>query len=150
MDYRDAYLLAGAEDLSREYNDLAGFFSDLYKDVYGFRPKSILGCADQYESAKALAEGLSHLKSMVDELEAYAPTAFAEEERQQKKATDDFEAYVLNCLQVGATSRADAIAWICDSYGVANQPGTHGWEHLEYLLGIPFGYISGVKPGMVG
>jgi hypothetical protein len=67
---------------------------------------------------------------------------FADREQAQKMAIDDFEAYLLNCIKVGARDRVDAVAWICDSYGVANEPGQMGWEHLEYILQIPFGYIS--------
>ena len=136
------YLLVGSEDLSREFNDLAGYYSDFHKEVYGFRPRSLALCACDYPDHQSLVEAMSHLKRLVDGVEAAAPAVFEQEELEQKKSIDDFEAYVTNCMQVGATSRADAIAWICDSYNVANENSTWGWEHLEYQMGIPFGYID--------
>ena len=140
--FRDVYLLAGSEKLSSEFNDLAGYYSDYYKEVYGFRPRHMAMCACDYPDHAALVDAMSHLKRLVDGLDAYAPTVFAQREADTKKAIDDFEAYVRGCIESGATSRADAIAWICDSYDVANMEGQMGWEHLEYLLDIPFGYIQ--------
>ena len=139
---RDVYLLVGSEELSREFNDLASYYSDFHKEVYGFRPRQMALCACDYPDHAALVEAMSHLTRLVDGVNAYAPTVFAQREAETKKAIDDFEAYVTQCLQVGANNRADAIAWICDSYNVANMEGQMGWEHLEYLTDIPFGYIQ--------
>jgi hypothetical protein len=138
----DAYILVGSEDLSREFNEVASFYSDYHKEVYGFRPRNMALCACDYPDQQALVEAMSHLKRLVDGLVAYAPTVFAQEELETKHAIDDFEAYVSQCIQVGAGNRANAIAWICESYNVDNANHTYGWEHLEYQVGIPFGYIQ--------
>jgi hypothetical protein len=142
MSYENEYLLVGSEALSREFNDVASYYSDFHKEVYGFRPRSMALCACDYPDHNSLVEAMSHLKRLMDGLNAYAPTVFAQQELDTKKAIDDFEAYVSMCLQVGANDRADAIGWICDSYGVANEAGQMGWEHLEYLCAIPFGYVQ--------
>jgi hypothetical protein len=138
----DSYLLAGAEDLSREFNDLASFYSDFYKEVYGSRPRHMMLCACDYSNEFELYAALGALRSYVSDLEKASVEVFAREELDRKKAIDDFEAYITKCLQVGATNRADAIAWICDSHDVPNENTVWGWEHLEYRLNIPYGYIA--------
>jgi hypothetical protein len=70
-DYKDMYLLAGSEVLSREFNDLAAFYSDFHKDVYGYRPRHMALCADRYESHEALVEAMSHLDRLVQGLQDY-------------------------------------------------------------------------------
>jgi hypothetical protein len=142
IDYRDMYLLAGSEELSQEFNELASIYSDLYKDVYGFRPRAMALCACDYPSHDALFESMSHLRRMMDGLNAYAPTVFDAEERQREACVKSFEKTIAANISYGARNRSDAIAWICDSYDVQNNNSTYGWEHLEYLLDIPFGYIQ--------
>ena len=136
------YLLVGSEELSREFNDLAGYYSDFHKDVWGFRPRSIALCACDYPDHQSLVEAMSHLKRLVDGVEAAAPAVFEEERKQRERNIAEFEAQVVSNIQYGAKDRADAIAWICDSYGVANEAGQDGWEHLEWQVGVPFGYVQ--------
>ena len=142
MSYENEYLLVGSEALSREFNDLADSYSDFHKEVYGFRPRHMAMCACDYADEAALREAHQRLISLECQLQAESQHVFAQQQLDTKKAIDDFEAYVSKCLTVGARDRADAIAWICDSYGVANEAGQMGWEHLEYLCGIPFGYVQ--------
>lgn len=141
-DYNDMYLLAGAEDLSREFNDLASFYSDFYKEVYGSRPRHMALCADQYANVGQLEEALIDLRRCVSDVEKASVSVFEQEAVERKKAVDDFEAYVRSCIEVGATGRTDAIGWICDSHNVPNENSVYGWEHLEYRLNIPYGYIA--------
>jgi hypothetical protein len=141
MSYENEYLLVGSEALSREFNDLAESYSDFHKEVYGFRPRGMALCACHYADEASLRDAHLALISLDCQLAAESHHVFAQQKADRKKAIDDFEAYVLTCLQVGATDRTDAIAWICDSYGVANEDGQQGWEHLEYLCDIPFGYV---------
>ena len=49
----DNYLLAGSEELSRKFNDLASFYSDFHKDVYGTRPRYMAMVAEAYDSEDA-------------------------------------------------------------------------------------------------
>ena len=71
MEMNDLYLLAGSEDLSREFNDLASFYSDYHKDVYGFRPRHLALIASAYETREALLEAKSHLERLIDGLGDY-------------------------------------------------------------------------------
>ena len=138
----DSYLLAGAEDLSREFNDLASFYSDFHKEVIGFRPRHMMLCACDYSNEFELFAAFGALKSYVADLEAASVGVFEQKAADRKKAVDDFEAHVSKCIQVGASTRTNAIGWICEIHNVPNENSTYGWEHLEYLLNIPFGYIE--------
>lgn len=142
MSYENEYLLVGSEDLSREFNDVASFFSDFHKDVYGFRPRIMPLCACDYADEAELRDALVQVKAMLAAVQKDSVSVFEEEELRTKKCIDDFEAYVSKCIEVGATDRADAISWMCESYGVANEPSVEGWESLEYTTGVPFGYIQ--------
>jgi hypothetical protein len=70
-DFNDMYLLAGSEELSREFNELAGYYSDYYKEIHGFRPRHMALCADAYKSHRALVEAMNHLKRLCDGLSDY-------------------------------------------------------------------------------
>jgi len=70
-DYKDMYLLAGSEKLSREFNDLGSFYSDFHKDVYGYRPRSMALCACDYPDHASLVEAMSHLDRLTRDLQDY-------------------------------------------------------------------------------
>ena len=66
MNYENEYLLVGSEALSREFNDLADYYSDFHKDVYGVRPRMMALCACDYPDHQSLVEAMSLLKRLVD------------------------------------------------------------------------------------
>jgi len=66
MNYENEYLLVGSEALSREFNDLADYYSDFHKDVYGVRPRMMSLCACDYPDHQSLVEAMSLLKRLVD------------------------------------------------------------------------------------
>lgn len=118
----------------------ADIVSDLHKDAYGFRPSGSFWMA--WNEASDLRR-----QEIWDDLLEALDHAVNDQRQQQQKAVAEFESMVTNNISMGAGDRANAIAWICDAYRSEDQPGFWGWEHLEYELGLPFGYISGVKPG---
>ena len=69
--YFDPYLLAGSEELSREFNDLASMYSDFHKELHGFRPRTMALCASDYPNHAALVEAMSHLQCLDDGLRHY-------------------------------------------------------------------------------
>jgi len=71
MTEMNEYLLAGSEVLSREFNDLASFYSDFHKDLYGVRPRSIALCASAYPDHASLVEAMSHLDRLVQGIHDY-------------------------------------------------------------------------------
>lgn len=142
MSFRNEYLLKGSEELSREFNDLASIYSDFYKDVYGVRPRDMALCACDYANERELLQAFISLKARMHETEVASVSIFAEENRMREQAIKDFETNIAHYIQCGANNRATAIGWLCQAYDVLNKPGFEGWEHLEYNLNIPYGYVE--------
>ena len=69
--YNDMYLLVGSEELSQSFNDLASYYSDFHKDVWGVRPRHMALCACDYPNHASLVEAMSHLQRLVDGLHSY-------------------------------------------------------------------------------
>jgi len=104
--------------------------SDLYKDVYGFRPR--VGFWDVWESTdengrQAIWDNL--IEAHEREMERYNLA------RQQ--AIVDFEARVSDVINLGAQDRATAIRWISESLDSDSDN-----EYLEYYYELPYGYIN--------
>lgn len=116
--------------------------SDLHKDAYGFRPSQNWWM--HWEEATDDAK-----QAIWDDLISALEDSINEQKIQQKKAIESFEALVKKNIEYGAKDRADAIAWICDSYDCENAHSVYGWNYLEYEMGLPYGYISGIKPGFL-
>ena len=82
-------------------------YSDLYKDVYGFRPR---GCADAWNK-------MSDEEKQVewDHLCKQLEYVMAEEKLREQEAIKSFEGRIVACISVGAKDRKEAIGWIVDS-----------------------------------
>ena len=65
------YILVGEETLSEEFNSLAQYYSDFYKDVYGMRPRGMALVASAYPDRAALLEATSHVRRGIDGLVDY-------------------------------------------------------------------------------
>lgn len=116
--------------------------SDLYKDAYGSRPRE--GFWRHWDESTS-----DEKQGIWDRLVEAVHIQIESEDREQKIAVQEFEARIAHWIQSGAGNRATAIRWMCESYDVPNEPGVMGWEHLEYELGLPYGYIEG-KPHKYG
>jgi hypothetical protein len=74
-------------------------------------------------------------------LEEAANRLWDERKLEKQRAIEDFERQIALNMSLGAHDRHAAIGWICQAHNVENWDDQMGWEHLEYLLNIPFGYI---------
>ncbi len=99
-------------------------YSDLYKDVYGFRPRGVT-----FESVEKFQRSWDYL---VEQLEANQ----AAERVAQAENVKAFEARIVETISLGAGDRETAIRWILDA------EETDDREHLEWKLNIPYGYLS--------
>lgn len=104
--------------------------SDLHKDAYGMRPSQSFWlewrCSD--------SAGRQEIWDIL--LEA-AERAVQEEQERYAYAAIAFESRIQSLIELGAADRAMAIRWM---HQAEQTDGTH--NHLEYLLGLPFGYIN--------
>lgn len=105
--------------------DMQGAYSDLYKDVYGFRPR---GSAiwDNYE---ALGQEIEYLYGELERV-------VEREKAEQVIAVAAFEQRVSETIATGAGSREDAIRWIAQGVGYADP------DFICHEYGLPYGYLG--------
>jgi len=103
-------------------------FSDLHKDVYGFRPRG--GLWDQWHN-RTPRQKQELWNALCDELEENTKAEKAEEVR----AIDKFESRVQDVIGLGANDRITALRWIA-----GQETFYHGQdvEHFVWEQGILF------------
>ena len=112
-------------EISAELQDYRDGYSDLHKDVYGFRPRHDMRHLD-VEQWKLVYSRLYRQLDENNEAEAVAEAA----------AIIAFETRVEKVIAMGAADRAAAIRWIADA---ENADGD--LSYLAYLLGLPYRYL---------
>jgi hypothetical protein len=113
-------------------------YSDLYKDVYGFRPRN---CT--FVSVEAFDAEWEYLVNRLDEQQH-------QEKKQQEISRELFELRVNDTMElVRGIDRARAIEIIADAEGELDQMEWYGYESLEYHFGLGFGYIKSTMQGEV-
>ena len=121
---------------TKTYTFNADVLSDLHKDAYGFRPsESFFREWDLLDN-----EGKQDLWDILVETVA---DSIQREREYQRMAISEFERWVEQTMKIVTDStREDCIRMMHDAHQ------THGdVEYLEHCLGVPYGYISGRKPG---
>lgn len=114
-------------------------FSDLYKDVNGFRPRG-----HEFYDADTTDERRQEIWDF------YCQQLDEELERQkaeQAEAVVHFEAKLEELIALGAGDRENALRWLRDAQSESDR--RYGNEYLEYFYNLPFGYIDGVRPGFL-
>ena len=103
-------------------------FSDLYKDVYGFRPRGT--AMDNWDMM-----GPTRKQAYWDELcaELEANTIF--EKQQAENAVAKFEARVKDIIELGAGNRTNALLWMSGTETFYNVQCV---EHFVWEQGILF------------
>ena len=117
------------EQLS-ETEQYQSIFSDIHKDVYGYRPR--WQSTEQWNS-------LEWLKEQVAELEDALLRQEEEKVSEEAAAIEAFEARVLGTRAAGAPDRETAIRWIAEAYEIEGD-----WDYLCYQLGLPYGYFKDI------
>lgn len=113
-------------DMTRA-EELQNLYSDMYKDAHGFRPRHVDTTHWTEEMFVAEFEALELVIRQEELLRAF----------NEGQAIERFEARMANLMATGAQDRATAIRWIMEAEGAAGDP-----DYAEYLLGVPYGYIS--------
>jgi hypothetical protein len=108
--------------------ELQSIYSDLYKDVHGFRPRHL--SSEQWKNEDLISKWIDDLSL---ELEAQLKDLKSEE----AQAIKTFESKIELLMNAGAKTRETAIRWLHESNG------THGdADYLCFTFGIPYGYLS--------
>ena len=103
-------------------------FSDLHKDVYGFRPRGII--MDNWNSI-APEQKQARWDQLCAELEANAVF----EKEQEAKDVKRFEARVQDVIELGAGNRTNALLWISQTETFYHIQDV---EHFVWEQGILF------------
>lgn len=105
-------------------------FGDLYKEVYGVRPRDNEWFTATPERKQVLWNNL--LEAHDAEMEDY--------HREQIEAIDHFETLVQNTFNYGATTYKQAIKWLMQAIGEDAEETRY--DYLEYQYNLPCGYIK--------
>lgn len=107
-------------------------YSDLYKDVYGCRPRY------------ARFESLEDFDADYERLVVRLNEQMEEEKKQQIKNRERFEQRVKDTMElVQGINRVRAIEIIADAEDELDSMKWYGYESLEYHFDLGFGYIKG-------
>lgn len=124
--------------MSQIYTFDANIVSDLHKDAHGFRPKSLFWAewnAASDDQKQRIWDGL------IDDLNQ---SNIEEGLREQAAiAATEVRIQAIMATVVGST-REDAIRFLHDVYDTRGDV-----NFLEFELGVPYGYLTGQKPGML-
>ena len=108
-------------------------YSDLYKDVYGSRPRGTT-----FQSIEEFDRNFTHLSKMLDE-------QIREEEIRQDRNFAEFVVRVEGIMGLvkNCFDNAAAVAIICEAEGIDDEEMRfYGWESLEYRLDLKYGSIK--------
>lgn len=130
------------ETLISEFDALADTYSDVYKDVYGVRPRHMalnsatLTLDEMLKIKQNLERELQHLYKELD-------CEILREEEEQQKAIAAFENTIAVIMEtVTGCTRQRAISYIADANGCIDSDGYYDRHELEWILGIPHNYIK--------
>lgn len=104
-------------------------YSDLYKDVYGFRPRGA------YEAWATMSD--DEKQAEWDRLCERLCEVMAAQKEEERHAIVEFEKRVANVIAAGAGDRETALRWIMDA---SDSDGD--WDYLCYHCDLPYGYFA--------
>jgi len=105
--------------------------SDLHKDAYGFRP-------GEYFWSSWTGSSDAEKQVIWDNLIINLDREMEREREAQAAAIVRFEERILDTMSVVVSAnRGDVVRYFADMEGCDDD-----LEHLEYLMGIPYGYIT--------
>ena len=115
-----------------ELEEYQSLFSDLYKDVNGFRPR--WATSEQFNSVEWLK---AQCKSLGEEL----TIVIAREREEEQKRIQEFENTVSEVINSGAGSRAIALRWLFDAE--EDEYKKNDRDYYCFTYGLPYGYFKG-------
>jgi len=113
-----------------ELEQLQTLYSDLHKDVCGFRPRG--GAPEEWNSVEWLKVEMNNLETSLKMQEA-------QEAADQKVAIEKFEQKVNEVLKAGAKDRPTALLKIFENEDVYVQ---NDLDYYCFLNGLPYGYFK--------
>ena len=103
-------------------------FSDLYKDVYGFRPR----CHEFYDAVPERKQEI--WDSLCDELEE----EIARQNDAYARAEIAFHQRIQGAMLVGAKDEMTAIRWIIEGEELTEYDLAYGSDYVAFHFGLPY------------
>lgn len=100
---------------------------DMYKDVYGVRPRGV-------DTSNWTLEGFI---AQIETLSIHLKEAMEDERRAEQKAIEQFEALVNQTIANGANDRKTALSMIMEASDCNGD-----WEFLCFHHGLPYRYFK--------
>lgn len=114
--------------MSDNLSIMQSMYSDMYKDVHGFRPR---GCDPE------LWQSEEKLKKALDELEKDLEKVIAWEKEDEKNCIERFEKLITKTIDEGAKDRETAIRWLMEAADIIADK-----EYFCFYHGLPYGYVK--------
>ena len=118
----------------------ANIFSDLHKEVYGFRPRGHWFYDAETTDAERQAEW-DYLCTRLDQ-------QIEEDRAREAKAVEFFEAQVQQNVSFGASDRETAIRWILQALNLDENDLRYGGGRICYEMGLPYSMAPQFDPIM--
>jgi hypothetical protein len=115
-----------------------GEYSDLYKDVHGFRPRYSIDV--EWNSIEWLDIQCSNLYVELQEV-------MASEEIIEKESIVKFEAQVNEIINTGAGNRETALRWLLDAE--EDEYAKNDKDFYCFKNGLPYGYFNEIKKEII-
>lgn len=112
-----------------EHEQLSATHYDLYKDVYGIRPRWF-----NYEQFS-----VEELKKELDNLLREGERVWAEEKRIEAQKVEEFKAEVQRTIELGAKDEATALRWMTQSEKFYHSQDVEHWVWNRGILFTDFG-----------
>lgn len=129
MELGDIDIMTNGDHMTK-YTFSIELFSDLHKDVYGFRPRGHWFYDATTTDEERQAEWDYLCKRLGEQIE--------EENAQKAKALEDLQARVRELVASGAKDEQQALKWIVQSLNPSEQDLWYGGEWVCYELGLAF------------
>ena len=107
-------------------NDLSSTYSDIFKDVHGFRPRINTSHWSEQDFRNKIEWLSNELQIQMDE-----------EEIHQKQNAANFEMRINKTIEIGASDRRTALRWIHEAEETNGDN-----DYLCFKLGLPYDYIK--------
>ena len=114
------------------YTYTTDLFSDLHKDVYGYRPR---GAAMEDWNSRTPRQKNELFNALCDELEEVT----RDEKRQADRNLMEFTGEILNMIELGAKDRETALRWMTQEHEFHSEQDVSHWVWAHGILFTEYG-----------
>lgn len=114
------------------YTYTTDLFSDLHKDVYGYRPR---GAAMEDWNSRTPRQKNELFNALCDELEEVT----RDEKRQADRNLMEFTGEILNMIELGAKDRETALRWMTQEHEFHSEQCVSHWVWSHGILFTEYG-----------